>query len=82
MEPWCSPVRDDTNWPHGQHMLTGESNLTLARLMFSVVMIALRRHRPLHVIAALRSRNISVNGRFDSSQLAAPNLLGALPTST
>ena len=61
-------------------MLTGESNPTLARdSMFSVVMIALTGVTGLcNVIAALRSRNISVNGRLDSSQLAAPNLLGAL----
>ena len=61
-------------------MLTGESNPTLARdSMFSVVMIALTGVTGLcNVIAALRSRRISVSDRLDSSQLAAPNLLGAL----
>ena len=61
-------------------MLTGESNPTLARdSMFSVVTIALTGVTGLcNVIAALRSRNISFNGRLDSNQLAAPNLLGAL----
>ena len=61
-------------------MLTGEANPTLARdSMFSVVMIALTGVTGLcNVIAALRSRRISVSDRLDSSQLAAPNLLGAL----
>ena len=61
-------------------MLTGESNPTLARdSMFSVVMIALTGVTGLcNVIAALRSRRISVSDRLDSSQLAAPNMLGAL----
>ena len=61
-------------------MLTGEANPTLARdSMFSVVMIALTGVTGLcNVIAVLRSRRISVSDRLDSSQLAAPNLLGAL----
>ena len=61
-------------------MLTGEANPTLARdSMFSVVMIALTGVTGLcNVIAALRSRSFFVNGRLDSSQLAAPNRLGAL----
>jgi Ca2+:H+ antiporter len=61
-------------------MLTGEANPTLARdSMFSVVMIALTGVTGLcNVIAALRSRRISVSDRLDSSQLAAPNMLGAL----
>lgn len=61
-------------------MLTGEANPTLARdSMFSVVMIALTGVTGLcNVIAALRSRSFVVNGRLDSSQLAAPNMLGAL----
>ena len=61
-------------------MLTGEANPTLARdSMFSVVMIALTGVTGLcNVIAALRSRSFFVNGRLDSSQLAAPNMLGAL----
>ena len=61
-------------------MLTGEANPTLARdSMFSVVMIALTGVTGLcNVIAALRSRSFFVTGRLDSSQLAAPNMLGAL----
>ena len=61
-------------------MLTGEANPTLARdSMFSVVMIALTGVTGLcNVIAALRSRRISVSDRLNSSQLAAPNMLGAL----
>ena len=61
-------------------MLTGEANPTLARdSMFSVVMIALNGVTGLcNVIAALRSRSFFVTGRLDSSQLAAPNMLGAL----
>ena len=47
--------------------------------MFSVVMIALNGVTGLcNVIAALRSRSFFVTGRLDSSQLAAPNMLGAL----
>ena len=66
--------------PYGTLVLTGETNPTLARdSMFSVVMIALTGVTGLcNVIAALRSRRISVSDRLDSSQLAAPNLLGAL----
>lgn len=61
-------------------MLTGEDNPTLARdSMFSVVMITLTGVTGLsNVIAALKRRNLFSNGVLDTSQMAAPNLLGAL----
>lgn len=61
-------------------MLTGESNPTLARdSMFSVVMITLTGVTGAsNVISALKRRNLISNGVLDTSQLAAPNLLGAL----
>ena len=61
-------------------MLTGESNPTLARdSMFSVVMIALTGVTGLcNVVAALRRGTLCANGKVDKSQMAAPNLLGAL----
>ena len=61
-------------------MLTGESNPTLARdSMFSVVMITLTGVTGVsNVISALKRRNLVSNGVLDTSQLAAPNLLGAL----
>ena len=61
-------------------MLTGESNPTLARdSMFSVVMITLTGVTGVtNVISALKKRNLVFNGVLDASQLAAPNLLGAL----
>ena len=61
-------------------MLTGESNPTLARdSMFSVVMIALTGVTGLcNVVAALRRGTLCDNGKVDKSQMAAPNLLGAL----
>ena len=62
-------------------MLTGEANPTLARdSMFSVVMIALTGISGLcNVISALRQRGqITSSGHLDSSQMASPNLLGAL----
>ena len=61
-------------------MLTGESNPTLARdSMFSVVMITLTGVTGLsNVISALKRRNLFSDGVLDTSQLAAPNQLGAL----
>ena len=61
-------------------MLTGESNPTLARdSMFSVVMITLTGVTGVsNVLAALKRRNLFSNGVLDTSQLAAPNQLGAL----
>ena len=61
-------------------MLTGESNPTLARdSMFSVVMITLTGVTGVsNVISALKRRDSLSNGVLDTSQLAAPNLLGAL----
>lgn len=62
-------------------MLTGEANPTLARdSMFSVVMIALTGVTGLcNVISALRQRGqLASSGHLDSSQMASPNLLGAL----
>jgi len=62
-------------------MLTGEANPTLARdSMFSVVMIALTGVTGLcNVIAAWRQRGrLGSGGHLDASQMAAPNLLGAL----
>lgn len=61
-------------------MLTGESNPTLARdSMFSVVMITLTGVTGVsNVISALKKRNLVSNGVLDTSQLAAPNLLGAM----
>jgi Ca2+:H+ antiporter len=61
-------------------MLTGESNPTLARdSMFSVVMIALTGVTGLcNVVAALRRGTLCADGKVDKSQMAAPNLLGAL----
>ncbi|MGB1417424.1 MAG: calcium:proton antiporter [Synechococcus sp.] len=62
-------------------MLTGEANPTLARdSMFSVVMIALTGVTGLcNVIAAWRQRGrLDSGGHLDASQMAAPNLLGAL----
>ena len=61
-------------------MLTGESNPTLARdSMFSVVMIALTGVTGLcNVVAALRRGTLCANGKVDKTQMAAPNLLGAL----
>lgn len=61
-------------------MLTGESNPTLARdSMFSVVMITLTGVTGVsNVISALKRRDLLSNGVLDTSQLAAPNLLGAL----
>ena len=65
-------------------MLTGESNLTLARdSMFSVVMITLTGVTAVsNVISALRRRNLVSTGVLDTSQLAAPNLLMHLPILT
>ena len=61
-------------------MLTGESNPTLARdSMFSVVMIALTGVTGLcNVLAAVRRGALGRDGQVDTSQMAAPNLLGAL----
>ena len=61
-------------------MLTGESNPTLARdSMFSVVMIALTGITGLcNVLAAMRRGALGGDGQVDTSQMAAPNLLGAL----
>ena len=61
-------------------MLTGESNPTLARdSMFSVVMIALTGVTGLcNVLAAVRRGTLDSDGQVDMSQMAAPNLLGAL----
>ena len=61
-------------------MLTGESNPTLARdSMFSVVMIALTGVTGLcNVLAAVRRGALGQDGKVDTSQMAAPNLLGAL----
>ena len=61
-------------------MLTGESNQTLARdSMFSVVMIALTGVTGLcNVLAAVRRGTLGSDGQVDTSQMAAPNLLGAL----
>ena len=61
-------------------MLTGESNPTLARdSMFSVVMIALTGVTGLcNLLAALRRETRGEDGLVDTSQMAAPNLLGAL----
>lgn len=61
-------------------MLTGESNPTLARdSMFSVVMIALTGVTGLcNVVAALRRGTLCADGKVDKTQMAAPNLLGAL----
>ena len=61
-------------------MLTGESNPTLARdSMFSVVMITLTGITGVsNVISALKRRNLFSNGVLDTTQLAAPNQLGAL----
>ena len=61
-------------------MLTGASNPTLARdSMFSVVMIALTGVTGLcNVLAALRRGALGRDGQVDTSQMAAPNLLGAL----
>ena len=61
-------------------MLTGESNPTLARdSMFSVVMIALTGVTGLcNVLAAVRRGTVGSDGQVDTSQMAAPNLLGAL----
>ena len=61
-------------------MLTGESNPTLARdSMFSVVMITLTGVTGVsNVISALKRRDLLSNGVLDTTQLAAPNLLGAL----
>ena len=61
-------------------MLTGESNPTLARdSMFSVVMIALTGVTGLcNVLAAVRRGTLGSDGQVDTSQMAAPNLLGAL----
>ena len=61
-------------------MLTGESNPTLARdSMFSVVMIALTGVTGLcNVLAAVRRGALGQDGQVDTSQMAAPNLLGAL----
>ena len=60
-------------------MLTGESNPTLARdSMFSVVMITLTGVTGVsNVISALTCRDLFSEGAFDSTQLVAPNLLGA-----
>ena len=61
-------------------MLPGESNPTLARdSMFSVVMIALTGVTGLcNLLAALRRETRGEDGLVDTSQMAAPNLLGAL----
>ena len=61
-------------------MLTGESNPTLARdSMFSVVMIALTGVTGIcNVLAAVRRGTLGSDGQLDTSQMAAPNLLGAL----
>ena len=61
-------------------MLTGASNPTLARdSMFSVVMIALTGVTGLcNVLAAVRRGALGRDGQVDTSQMAAPNLLGAL----
>ena len=61
-------------------MLTGESNATLARdSMFSVVMIALTGVTGIcNVLAAVRRGTLGSDGQVDTSQMAAPNLLGAL----
>ena len=61
-------------------MLTGESNPTLAcDSMFSVVMITLTGVTGVsNVISALKCRDLLSNGVLDTTQLAAPNLLGAL----
>lgn len=62
-------------------MLTGEANPTLARdSMFSVVMIALTGVTGLcNVISAWRQRGkLGSGGHLDASQMASPNLLGAL----
>ena len=61
-------------------MLTGESNPTLARdSMFSVVMIALTGVTGLcNLLAALRRETRGADGQVDTSQMAAPNMLGAL----
>ncbi len=61
-------------------MLTGESNPTLARdSMFSVVMIALTGVTGIcNVLAAIRRGTVGSDGQVDTSQMAAPNLLGAL----
>ena len=61
-------------------MRTGESNPTLARdSMFSVVMIALTGVTGIcNVLAAVRRGTLGSDGQVDTSQMAAPNLLGAL----
>ena len=61
-------------------MLTGESNPTLARdSMFAVVMVALTGVTGLcNVLAAVRRGALGRDGQVDTSQMAAPNLLGAL----
>jgi len=61
-------------------MLTGETNPTLARdSMFSVVMIALTGVTGIcNVLAAVRRGTLGSDGQVDTSQMAAPNLLGAL----
>lgn len=61
-------------------MLTGESNPTLARdSMFSVVMISLTGVTGIcNVLAAVRRGTLGSDGQVDTSQMAAPNLLGAL----
>jgi Ca2+:H+ antiporter len=61
-------------------MLTGETNPTLARdSMFSVVMISLTGVTGAsNIISALKRRDLVSNGLLDTTQLAAPNLLGAL----
>lgn len=61
-------------------MLTGETNPTLARdSMFSVVMISLTGVTGAsNIISALKRRDLVSNGSLDTTQLAAPNLLGAL----
>ena len=60
-------------------MHTGESNPTLARdSMFSVLMNTLTGVTVVsNVISALTRRDLLSEGAFDSTQLVAPNLLGA-----
>ena len=61
-------------------MVTGESDPTLARdSMISVVMITLIGVSGVsNAISTLKRRDLLSNGVLDTSQLAAPNLLGAL----
>ena len=61
-------------------MVTGESDPTLARdSMISVVMITLIGVTGVsNAISTLKRRDLLSNGVLDTSQLAAPNLLGAL----